>query len=220
MYMPPSTRSENSNDAFELMDRNPFATVISMPSSAGAPSSELPLPFISHLPLTVLNGPADSSFILIGHCARANPHWRHFSSGPATAIFQGAHAYITPKWYEQNDVPTWNYSVVHAIGRVELVEDYSGLLDSLKILSKHAERLWPSGWDFFLPEDLSSPDVVMKSIVGFKIHVEKFSYKKKLGQRLSPASRQGVIDGLATRGDDQSLGVRAAMLALSPAKTN
>ena len=40
------------------------------------------------------------------------------------AIFSGPHAYISPTWYEAEQlVPTWNYTAVHAYGRVKIIED-------------------------------------------------------------------------------------------------
>lgn len=43
MYNPPRFKSENTSDVFQLMDRNPFATVISVSDGK---------PMVSHLPLT------------------------------------------------------------------------------------------------------------------------------------------------------------------------
>lgn len=204
MYTPSNTRSENKDEAFALMDHYPFATLVSV-----APS-----PILSHLPLTPVRTNDEPGFTLIGHMARANPHSRVLANGPVTVAFHGPHAYISPVWYKENDVPTWNYSAVHIVGQVDLVEDYEGLLECLRLLSAHAEGHWPSGWDFYLPDDLKSPTILTKSIVGFKIRAASFTYKKKLGQNRSHADREGVVKGLATRADSQSLGVRDEMLKM------
>jgi len=66
---------------------------------------------------------------LIGHMARANPHWRSLEDdGPAIAIFNSADAYISPAWYEEKQltgkvVPTWNYVMVQARGRLRAIDD-------------------------------------------------------------------------------------------------
>jgi transcriptional regulator len=44
------------------------------------------------------------------------------------AIFHGPQAYVTPSWYETKRehgkaVPTWNYVVVHARGRLRAIDD-------------------------------------------------------------------------------------------------
>ncbi len=103
VYNPAKYKSEDLDEAFEMMDRHPFATLISVVSNR---------PYISHLPLTVKK--STLGFELIGHMARANIHWNHIECSRVTAIFQGPHAYITPRWYAENDVPTWNYSTIHA----------------------------------------------------------------------------------------------------------
>jgi transcriptional regulator len=191
--------------SFRLMDANPFATVISICNSMQ--------PYISHLPLTPRrNG---DRIELIGHLARANPHSKVLGNQKVTAIFHGPHAYITPKWYAEDDVPTWNYAAVHALGPVKLIEDYEGILQCLQDLSAHAERHWTSGWKFFVPDDLKEP-VLTKSIVGFKIHVETIEHKNKMGQNRSKEDLGGVIRGLEKRDDDGSRGVRQELLALFP----
>ncbi len=101
-----------------LMRARLFATLVSV-GSLGL--------YATHLP-TVLQ--ADGSFGIIEcHVARGNPHWKDLSAcDEALMIFQGPHGYITPNWYPSqaqhgNVVPTWNYAVVHAYGRPEVIED-------------------------------------------------------------------------------------------------
>ena len=94
-----------------------------------------------------------------------------------------------------------------------MIEDYDGIVDCLKELTTHVERHWPSGWDFFIPDDLTG-DVLAKSIVGFKITVDSINFKKKLSQNRTPADRAGVLKGLEGRQDDASQRVLADMLRL------
>lgn len=202
MYNPPRFKSENTNDAFQLIERNPFATVISVSDGK---------PIVSHLPLTPKK--VDEDVILIGHFARANPHWKIFANNQATAIFHGPHTYVTPVWYAENDVPTWNYATVHISGSVQLIETYDGIVDCLKELTSHVERHWPSGWDFFIPDDLNG-DILPKNIVGFKIKIESINFKNKMSQNRSAADRTGILKGLASRTDDNSQAVLAEMKKL------
>ncbi len=228
MYLPARFKNENSEQTFELIRNYPLATVISVNDSS---------PLISHLPLVIeresfaAKGPtsADSStFTLIGHLARANPHSRLLDSQTVTAIFHGPQAYITPRWYAENDVPTWNYAVVHAVGTVTLIEDDAGIVDALKALTAHVERTRQStsteatephseAWDFWLPPDLqAAPDSNARSplasaIVAFRIDVTQVQTKFKLSQNRSVLDRQGVIKGLEHRGDAQSLALAHLM---------
>jgi len=99
-----------------LMRARPFATLVSA-GTAGL--------YASHLP-TVLkdDGPCG---VIECHLARANPHCRDLAEGgEALMIFQGPEGYITPNWYpskavHEKVVPTWNYAVVHATGRPEVM---------------------------------------------------------------------------------------------------
>lgn len=202
MYNPQRYKSVDTNEALELMDKNPFATVITIVEGK---------PMVSHLPLTPKK--VDGKIELIGHLAKANPHWKIFVNSKATIIFQGPHTYITPKWYTEDNVPTWNYSVVYVSGSVELIEDYQGIVECLKELTVHIERHWPSGWEFFVPEDLAG-EILTKSIVGFRIKADEINFKKKLSQNRTPEDRIGVLNGLETRTDDNSRGVLADMLEL------
>jgi len=201
MYNPQSFKSEDAQEVFELIDHHPFATVITVVDGK---------PFVSHLPITPKK--IGDKIELIGHLARANPHWRSFANSQATVLFHGPHTYITPKWYEENDVPTWNYSAVHVIGQVELIESTEGIVECLKELTAHVERYWMSGWEFFIPDDLTG--VLSKSIVGFRIKADEINFKKKLSQNRSPADRAGVLKGLETRSDDNSRSVLAEMRKL------
>ncbi len=202
MYNPPRFKSEDTTEAFELMDRHPFATVITVADGG---------PLVSHLPLTPKM--VGDQIELTGHLARANPHWKSLAGAQVTVLFHGPHTYITPKWYAEHDVPTWNYSAVHVTGKVKLVESGDEIVECLKELTNHVERRWPSGWEFFIPEDLAG-EILPKSIVGFKIKVETMNFKKKFSQNRTSADRAGVLRGLETRGDSSSKEVLAEMIKL------
>ncbi len=205
IYNPARFSVSDLEKSFQFMESHPFATVISI--SEG-------LPVISHLPLVAKR--EGDEFVLIGHLARANPHARVLAEGAgATAIFHGPHAFITPKWYAHDDVPTWNYSTVHTVGQVTVIDEYEGIVECLRELSAAAERKWPSGWEFFVPEDLAR-EKLSKHILGFKIRVETLQHENKMGQKLSTEDQAGVIAGLTDRGDDNALAVRNAILELFP----
>lgn len=202
MYNPPRFKSTELNEAVALMRENSFATIISITDGC---------PVISHLPIFVKT--EGESVVLVGHMARANPHWKSFvqkqaadkatATSSVTVIFHGPHTYISPQWYVQNDVPTWNYLTVHTKGRVELIEDYEGIVECLRELTQQTEKHWPTGWEFYIPEDLSG-DALSKNIVAFKIKVDEIDFKKKLSQNRSQQDRVGIIRGLESRSDDNS----------------
>lgn len=107
-------------------------------------------------------------------------------------------------------MPTWNYTTVHVAGQIELIESHDGIVQCLKDLTDHIERHWPSGWDFYIPEDLRG-DILPQSILGFKIKIDEINFKKKLSQNRSPGDRAGVLKGLETRKDSASQSVLSEM---------
>ena len=94
-------------------------------------------PFTTHLSLLwqETGGPHGS---LVGHVARANPHWKLFARpAESLALFWGPHAYVSPTWYTPGaKVPTWNYVTVHAYGRPQIIEDTQGALEVLASLAR------------------------------------------------------------------------------------
>ena len=98
-----------------LMHEYPFATLV---------TPATPEPMVSHLPLLLVPG-CEPHGTLLGHFARANPHWERARDVESIAIFHGPHAYVSPSWYAEPDrmVPTWNYATVHAHGTLEMIDD-------------------------------------------------------------------------------------------------
>ncbi len=140
-YNPPRFQGKDRSEALDFISVNSFAAVITVFENN---------PTISQLPLTIeVRG---DDIFLIGHLAKQNPHANIISKSKVTVLFHGAHTYITPVWYAENDVPTWNYSSVQVTGDVELIEDNQGLIDCLQVLTTDTEKKYPSGWNFFIPD--------------------------------------------------------------------
>src|SRR5687768_7755686 len=106
MYNPEYFRCNDRKEALELIAQYPFATMITV-TTAEVPGSAV-TPVVSHLPLVCQE--IGDHLHLLGHMAKANQHWKALEGAQATIIFHGPQAYITSKWYAENDVPTWNYS--------------------------------------------------------------------------------------------------------------
>ncbi len=178
----------------ELVHARPLATVIT-----GS--------HISHLPLVLDKRGAD--WVLVGHLSRANPHWKALPVGVTTAVFHGPEAYITPLWYKEHDVPTWNYVVAHLSGTARLLESEPEIVAALRILSDRMEG--KDGWQFSIPADLQGGRLA-KAIVGFEIPVSVRTGNVKLGQNRNAADLAGVLEGLQSRRDEQSQQVREWMI--------
>ena len=152
------------------------------------------LPFASHLPL-LLDREAAPNGTIIGHMARANPQWRELDAQTVLAVFPGPHAYISPTWYEaENVVPTWNYTAVHATGRAEVIDDRDALLVIVARSVAVYEASMSSPW--VLDRDGPMVDRLLAQIVGFRIRIDRLEGKWKLNQNHSVERREKVIAAL------------------------
>jgi transcriptional regulator len=171
MYQPPQFRSQDAAIAAELMRAYPFASLVS--------NDETGFPFVSHLPLHLEE--REGRFVLLGHCAKPNPHWRHLQARPqALVTFMGPHAYLSPSVYpDLQRVPTWNYLTVHCRVHATLVEDAAGKDALLKKLIADHEPSYAQQW-LSLGEEFAHK--MLAGIVAFELAVQQWDCKLKLNQ--------------------------------------
>jgi transcriptional regulator len=149
---------------------------------------------------------------LLGHIAIKNDQWREPAIGETLAIVRGPDAYITPSWYAAKRehgrvVPTWNYRLIHAYGRLVIHDDAAWLEANVRRLveAHEAGREHPWGVD-----DAPRPYVEgqLRAIVGVELLIDRIEAKDKLSQNRSEADVDGVIAGLEADGEQD---VSAAM---------
>jgi transcriptional regulator len=171
MYQPPQFRSEDPARAAQVMREHPFASLISTDDEG--------LPFVTHLPLHLEE--RDGRFVLLGHCAKPNPHWRYLQQRPrALATFMGPHAYLSPRVYpDLARVPTWNYLAVHCQVDARLVEEPLAKDRLLKKLIGDHEPPYAEQWRG-LGEEFAHK--MLAGIVAFELDVQQWECKLKLNQ--------------------------------------
>jgi transcriptional regulator len=147
--------------------------------------------------------------------ARANPQWRSFRvDQDVLAIFSGPHAYISPRWYNHTNVPTWNYMVVHVSGRPRVMTKHSELFALLKRLVDKHEAGSGANPEYrleTLPEDFVAQQ--MQAIVGFQIEVGRVEASFKLSQNRDAQSFDNIVLELSRHMDDNARAVAEAMSA-------
>jgi transcriptional regulator len=111
---------------------------------------------------------------------------------------------INPIWYLENDVPTWNYIVVHASGTPTLIEDYESLIKILKRTTDHMNSINSDQWKFSIPSDLNSKEELTSAIIGFSFVPTEIVGKFKLSQNKTKEDQERIIKGLIDRTDDFS----------------
>lgn len=161
--------------------------------------------------LSSLDRSTGSQGKLLGHMARANPQWLHFSPGSEVlAVFQGPHTYISPSWYSSPGVPTWNYAVVHLRGNPRLIESETELEALVEQLTHVQESHMPSPWKPNLVGERRSK--LLSMIVGFEIEVTEVQAKFKLSQNRSPEDQQRAIKELSHSNNQTEAAVAKLML--------
>lgn len=172
MYLPPQFNAKDRSVALELMRELPLASLISIDDDG--------TPFVTHLPLVVDPREGDDLWLL-GHCARANPHWRYLQArSQAVVTFLGPNAYMSPSVYpDLARVPTWNYLAVHCTVEARLIDTPAGKEVLLDRLIAEQEPAYAQQWRA-LAETYQQQ--MLSAIVGFELHVTALQCKLKLNQ--------------------------------------
>lgn len=210
MYCPAHFEETRIEVLHALMRTRPLATLVTL-GPEGLDTNHVPL---------FLDIAAGTHGTLRGHVARANPLWRAIGAGcDALAIFHGPQGYVTPNWYPAKTetgkaVPTWNYAVVHAHGRLRAIDDAAWLRAQIEALTNQEEAAFAAPWQV---AD-APPDYIEKmigAVVGIEIEIARLNGKWKTSQNQPPRNRAGVVAGLCARGatDDRAM---AALVASPP----
>jgi transcriptional regulator len=184
------------------MRRHSFATLVTVEDG---------VPFATHLPFLVEPGPEGTQGRLLAHMARANPQWRAFSEDQdVLVIFQGPHAYVSPSWYvTQPNVPTWNYTVVHAYGRPRLIEEPEEVLRILRASVDTYESGFEKPWSVDDVGDFARK--LLPGIAAFELRLTRVEGKFKLNQNRAPEDRRAVMERLERSEDPEQRAVGALM---------
>ncbi|RZJ25071.1 MAG: FMN-binding negative transcriptional regulator [Haliea sp.] len=199
MYQPPQFKGQ-ADQAAQLIQSHPFASLISV-DDAG-------LPYVTHLPLHLEPRPVgdgEAGFVLLGHVAKPNPHWRYLQARPqAVVTFLGPHAYMSPKVYpDLARVPTWNYLAVHCTVQATLIEDPSAKDALLKKLIGDHEPPYADQWRA-LGEEFAHK--MLAGIVAFELRVTELQCKIKLNQHRKESHTAMRAVYAAGSPDEQALG--------------
>ena len=197
MYIPSHFEESDPNRLHALIASHPLGILV----THGASGLDA-----NHLPFELEAGQG-SLGTLHTHVARANAVWKDIASGDEVlVVFRAADAYISPNWYpstheQHRQVPTWNYSVVHAHGRVTIRDDERYVRALVGRLVKHHESGEPSPWRM-----ADSPPTFINEmlalLVGLEIEISRLVGKFKLGQNKEAGDILGAAQALKARGHD------------------
>jgi transcriptional regulator len=170
MFIPEHYKNNDTEEIKTFLQTNSFGILINTVNGK---------PWGTHIPLEIgVNSTGEE--VLVGHIAKANPQSKNLVDGDEVlCIFNGPHSYVSSSWYQQEEVPTWNYIAVHVYGSVrlqtsaELHEALHELVDKHEKASEHPIAL----------DDMSRKTMRQVSgIIGFEIHIQDIQAVKKLSQ--------------------------------------
>jgi transcriptional regulator len=200
MYLPACFAQTDLAKLHDFIEQNSFGLLVSRVDGHS---------FASHLPF-LLDRQSGPYGALIGHMAKANPQWREAHGQKGLVVFSGPHVYVSPTWYETDQVvPTWNYVAIHAHGPIQVIEDAPTLSQIVERTVGFYEQAMPQSWKFDGTTTFAKR--MLAQVVGFRIEIEQIEGKWKLNQNQPVERRKKVMHALQQRGDENSRAVAALM---------
>lgn len=183
MYIPKYYQMHDYEEIKQFMRNNNFVTII---------TTDGVRPIATHLPVNIEEH--SNVLYISGHFARGNKQWQTINNNDnILIIFHGPHGYVSSTWYEQEDVPTWDYESIHTYGEGHLLNEEQLAVDLTKLLKQYEQhRENGATWD-----DLSDQTKKqIKGIVGFKIKVTNIEAAYKLSQTRSKQEKRNIASQL------------------------
>jgi transcriptional regulator len=197
VYIPKYYREEDRPKILAFLKQNNFPVLVSFDGEK---------PIATHAPVEVVEN-EHGEITIYAHMSRANPQWKTFNEQEILLIFQGAHTYISPRWYNHVNVPTWNYMMVHVYAKVRLLQG-DELFELLSRLVRNHEANSQYRLES-LPQDFVQKEI--KGVVGFAMYVTRIGAGYKLSQNRNDEDHENIVQELDKRGDTDSVKVASAM---------
>jgi len=198
MYVPAHFAIQDAHTLHRLIREHPLGVLVTI-GPAGLDANHIPFE---------LDPDQGEMGVLTAHVARANPLVQHCGNGAdVLVIFRGNESYISPNWYPSKHethrlVPTWNYEVVHAQGRLTLIDEERFVRGVVARLTRVHEATEPKPWKM----GDSAPDYIdgmLRAIVGIQVAITRLEGKAKLSQNRDPRDRLNAADTLLARGEPE-----------------
>lgn len=196
MYIPAHFNESRPEQLHELIAQHPLGILIAHGKSGLS---------ANHLPF-MLHAKEGEQGVLHCHVARNNPVWQDIDNGDEVmVIFRAGDAYISPQWFPSKhethkQVPSWNYIVAHAYGRVTIRDEERYVRGAVARLTRIHEASQPVPWKMTDgPKDYI--DTMLKAIVGIEIEITRLIGKTKLSQNKEARDVEAASAALISQGD-------------------
>lgn len=199
MYIPDIYKNENQEEIRTFLVKNSFGILVNQTNGKLC---------ATHIPLE-LDINKEGKEILLGHISKENPQWKGFADDDQIlAIFSGPHSYISPSWYDHENVPTWNYVAVHVYGKIKIIEGEAVTNSLKKLVDKYEQH----SENPVRIEDLSTKTMMQtRGIVAFQIEIQEIQATKKMSQNRDDLNHATIILELEKTENNQSVAVANEM---------
>ncbi|MFC7358092.1 FMN-binding negative transcriptional regulator [Jejudonia soesokkakensis] len=167
MYPPSHHQSQDIQKMIAVIKNYPLGMLVS------AKNDE---PFITHIPI-IYN---DKSGKLVAHIDKFNPQVETLVDGAdVTVVFKGPDTYISPSIYTTQQLPTWNYIIVHVKGTISLINEPEAAKNTMIAMTEFLEQ---PDQKYILDKENKSMDRFVNYIQAFDITITNWEGKFKLSQ--------------------------------------
>lgn len=183
MYIPKIFQFESHEEKLSFIKKYSFATIVTVKDD---------IPIATHLPFYIDD--SSDKLVLRAHFSSANEHAKCIEGNLSLVIFTGPNAYISTNHYNKlENVPTWDYTAVHAYGEGRIVTDEDDKHTIIKQMVAFYETPYVEQWNN-LSEKYKTK--MLAGITVFELEVTDLQGKKKLSQNRDETERQRIIEHL------------------------
>ncbi|PVX46710.1 PaiB family negative transcriptional regulator [Flavobacterium sp. 103] len=199
MHIPDLYKNEDKEAIRTFLKANAFGILINQTNGKL---------WATHIPLELEINIAGEE-VLMGHISKENPQWTAFeSNNQVLAVFTGPHSYISPSWYDHENVPTWNYTAVHVYGKIKIIEGDAVINSLTKLVDKYEQNSKCP----VRVADLSKKTMMQtRGIVAFEIKIEEIQAQNKMSQNRDDKNYSNIISELEKTENPQSMAVAKEM---------
>jgi len=191
MYPPPFHQVNDKQKMAAVIKQFPLAMVVSVINEK---------PLITHLPI-IFN---EDTGKLVGHIDLNNPQTSYLKDNKeVTLIFKGPDTYISPSVYTTNQLPTWNYLMVHITGKATKI---SNLEKSKQTMVAMTEFLEAPDHNYRLTIDNPKMDKFIHYIHAFEIDITHWEGKFKLSQDKCEQDQENAKQELIKKSSSDTTG--------------
>ena len=187
MYPPPHHQVNDIDKMIAVIKQYPLGMLVSVKDNK---------PLLTHIPF-IYN---DKTGRLVAHIDKNNPQLGTLQDGAnVTVVFKGPDCYISPSIYDsENQLPTWNYIIVHITGTIQLINDQEAAKQSMIIMTEFLEE---PDHKFILHKNNPKMDRFVNYIQAFEIDITNWEGKFKLSQDKSEVDQTNAKNELIKKSE-------------------